>query len=529
MIQTLSLMESIELAKTGAQSMTPCPAHDDGNASLHVAPGTTQPVVMTCHAGCRIEDILLEGRIDPQSLMAPRDEMDTRAPEGEWTPAGPASHIYPYTDEEGTLLFEVLRIPQEGGNKTFRQRHPDPEKKSGWTWNMDGVRRVPYRLPEVLAAKAEGRTIYIVEGEKDVETLRRRGEVATTSPMGAGKWSPAFSELLSACNIVIVPDTDTPGRTHARMVREQLMDHGCTVSVREPMNGAKDITEHFEKGGSLASLLETIGEVDEVRVSYGVDVLDVIKRIISPTSFVIPNVLAQGDRLLITGFEGHGKSTLCRQLAVMAACGMHPWTGLAIPPVRTVVVDSENHPDQVLDSWKQLIGLCARHGHQLQPGMLTVIEEWDNDLDLTSEDGHAWMQERVRAYKPQLMVIGPLYNLSSKDLKDDETARKIKKTVNDARGICGTAFIMEHHAPHRAPGDTKRSVRPYGSSTFLKWPDFGYGLAPMETEGVYEWMKTRFPRVRTRNFPTHLRWGKPESLEMPWMPAEVDGNGQVIG
>ena len=204
------------------------------------------------------------------------------------------------------------------------------------------------------------------------------------------------------------------------------------------------------------------------------DVLDVIKRIISPTSFVIPNVLAQGDRFLLTGFEGHGKSTLCRQLGVMAAAGMHPWTGLAMPPVRTVIVDSENHPDQVLDSWKDLIGRCARHGYNLQPGMLTVIEEWDNDLDLTSEDGHAWLQERVRAYKPQLMVIGPLYNLSSKDLKDDETARKIKKAVNDARGICGTAFIMEHHAPHRAPGDTKRSVRPYGSSTFLKWPDFGF-------------------------------------------------------
>ena len=59
---------------------------------------------------------------------------------------------------------------------------------------MDGVERLPYRLPDLLAA-AEAE-VWVVEGEKDVETLRAAGETATCNPGGAGKWLPAFSQYL---------------------------------------------------------------------------------------------------------------------------------------------------------------------------------------------------------------------------------------------------------------------------------------------------------------------------------------------
>lgn len=865
--------------------MVKCPHHQDGEASLHVAPGQSQPVVMTCHAGCHINDILMSANVDMQAILAERADVPIQessqfTPVAS-TPAGPASHVYPYTDEIGNVLFEVLRIPLPGGKKTFRQRHQDPNSRTGWAWNMNGVRRVLYCLPDVIAAKAEGRTIYVVEGEKDAETLRGINECATTSPMGAGKWSEDYSAVLEGASVIIIADGDPTGRAHARSVRDSLLGFGCAVGIKEAASG-KDITDHIRAGLTLAELRETVPENEEARESYGVDVLEAIKRTFEEKSYVIPNVLARGDRLLITGFEGHGKalaldtlvatpngmselgtlkvgdivyagngnltritamsevfvdkdcyevvfddgskvvaagdhlwetetrksreasararkrpelvmphgtdqrwervhepknvttehiaatlltesgganhsvavagklqghdrplpidpyvlgawlgdghsagaritihpddeqiidrirsagwsvartsgkylwsitgpqrwtgslsstlralglidnkhipsqylhanaevrlalvqglmdtdgtvsvtgqsefcstsealatgmswllrslgikvkhvegrstlngvdhgpkyrlifttdepvfhlerkaarvtprptarqklryivevnpvprvpvqciqvedechtylvtnalipthnSTLLRQLGVQVAAGVHPWTGLAIEPQKVVIVDCENHPDQVLSSWQDLLGLAARHNRPMQPGQLTILEEWDNELDLTSEAGHAWLLERVHAYKPDLMIIGPLYNMSNRDLKDDETVRKIKKVVNEARGICGTAFIMEHHAPHRGPQDKERSVRPYGSSTFLKWPDFGYGLRPLEEQGVYEWQKTRFPRVRTRHFPTHLRWGKPGTDEWPWVPTEELDNG----
>lgn len=521
MNQASDLKEAIEMAKHGQQSMCKCPSHDDGSASLHVAPGRDQPVVMTCHAGCSLDAILMAGGVSQQDILAERDMSETKSA-GEWTPDGPASHCYPYQDEEGTLLFEVLRIPKEGGKKTFRQRQPDPTAARGYKWSMEGVRRILYRLPEVLEGIRNGMVVYLVEGEKDVETLRRYGFIATTSPMGAGKWNDSYSELLSGARVIIIADADKTGREHARTVRESLIRHNCVVSICEARDGSKDITDHIANGGTTDTLIETVPAEEDKRSSYGVDVLTAIKRVFEQKSFVIPNVLARGDRLLITGFEGHGKSTLLRQMAVQLAAGIHPWTNAHIPPQKVLVIDVENHPDQTLESWQHLVGLAARYDRPIQEGQLTILEEWDNDIDLCSEEGYSYMMERIHAYKPDAIFMGPLYNMANKDLKDDETVRKIKRVVNDGRAICGTAFIMEHHAPHKGPGDKERSVRPYGSSTFLKWPDFGFGLRPTETKGVYEWQKTRFPRVRSRHFPDFIRWGKEGTIEWPWVECIVD-------
>lgn len=540
MIQANSLAEAIDFAKNGNQSMTKCtaPGHEDSTGSLHVSPGSKQPVVMKCHAGCETPNILAGAGIDFQMLLSPRDETDFgrfRSETDIWTPVKDPntgrtlqpSHIYKYTDEDGQLLYEVLRIPTPKG-KDFRQRHPDPSQKSGWKWNMNGVRRVLYHLPEVLKARANGETIYLVEGEKDVETLRMRGFVATTSPMGAGKWQPEYTEMLSACNVVIIADADTPGRDHARAVKEALDEVGSVVAVAEAMTGSKDITDHFANGGTLETILITIPATVEGKESYGMDILDAIEREVRPSSFVIPHVLATGDRWLLTGFEGHGKSTFLRQLAVMVAAGIHPWTGAEMPPQKVMMVDSENHPDQVLESWQDMIGRAARLGFPVQRGMLILQEEWDNEINLNEPSGRRWLIERTQAHKPALICIGPLYNLSSKDLSEHAVVNEMKSAINEARGVVGSAVIMEHHAPHRGNGDKDRSVRPYGSSTFLKWPDFGYGLKPEEDEGYYELQKTRFPRVRSRHFPGWMRWGKENTLEWPWMPV-TDAEADFLG
>ena len=51
---------------------------------------------------------------------------------------------------------------------------------------MKGVRRVLYRLPELLARPDE--PVYVVEGEKDADRLASMGLLATTNSGGAGKW-----------------------------------------------------------------------------------------------------------------------------------------------------------------------------------------------------------------------------------------------------------------------------------------------------------------------------------------------------
>jgi hypothetical protein len=95
---------------------------------------------------------------------------------------------YDYCDENGTLLFQVVRFEPKG----FRQRRPDG--RGGWIWNLQDTRRVPYLLPDLVKVVAAGETIYVPEGEKDVDNLRAIGFAATTNPGGCKKWCSEYSE-----------------------------------------------------------------------------------------------------------------------------------------------------------------------------------------------------------------------------------------------------------------------------------------------------------------------------------------------
>ena len=98
------------------------------------------------------------------------------------------TNTYDYTNEAGELLFQKLRYVDEDGKKTFRQRKPDGA--GGYVYSLGDTPKVLYNLPAVLEAKKKGKAIWVVEGEKDADTLIALGDTATTMPGGAGKWLP---------------------------------------------------------------------------------------------------------------------------------------------------------------------------------------------------------------------------------------------------------------------------------------------------------------------------------------------------
>jgi hypothetical protein len=151
---------------------------------------------------------------------------------------------YDYTDENGHLLYQVVRMEP----KDFRQRRP--KVGGGWNWSVKGVRLVPYRLPQLLAAPADVMVV-IVEGEKDVDRLAKLGIVATCNAMGAGKWRGQYSEHFRDRKVVILPDNDQPGRDHAEQVARAL--HGNAKSIKVvalpglPEKG--DVSDWLDAGG----------------------------------------------------------------------------------------------------------------------------------------------------------------------------------------------------------------------------------------------------------------------------------------
>jgi 5S rRNA maturation endonuclease (ribonuclease M5) len=159
---------------------------------------------------------------------------------------------YPYRDEKGVLLFQTVRYEP----KMFRQRRPDGH---GWVWNLDGVRRVLYRLPKLQGKER----VFIVEGEKDVETLRTLGLTATTNPMGAGKWPPEYTQQLVDAGVkkaVILRDNDEAGDHHADEVARSLLTAGLRVKrVDLPgLSPGGDVTEWIKQGHTKADLLALV-------------------------------------------------------------------------------------------------------------------------------------------------------------------------------------------------------------------------------------------------------------------------------
>ncbi|MBN1443107.1 MAG: DUF3631 domain-containing protein [Planctomycetes bacterium] len=136
---------------------------------------------------------------------------------------------YDYKGENGDLLYQVVRREDQSGAKDFRQRRPDG--RGGWIWRLGDARRVLYRLPDLVARPGEA--VHLVEGEKDADRLAALGLLATTAPMGAGKWRPEYGESLRGRDIIILPDNDEPGRRHAREVLRSLRPLARSVRVVE--------------------------------------------------------------------------------------------------------------------------------------------------------------------------------------------------------------------------------------------------------------------------------------------------------
>ena len=250
----------------GGYWMAQCPAHEDREASLSIARGTEQPVVFKCHAGCDRDAILDALGLTLADVSKPREQDSTGA---EWTPFGDAIAVYDYTDENGNLLYQVLRT----AGKQFPQRQPDPAARSGWAWNLKGARRVPYRLPRLIKAIADGRAVYIAEGEKDVHALEHAGAVATTSPGGAGKWRGEYDAHFTGADVVIIADADKPGRKHAADIERHLRPVARTVRIVRSAHG-KDAADHFAAGHSLAEFAEDRGGKPAAAADAVVDTAD---------------------------------------------------------------------------------------------------------------------------------------------------------------------------------------------------------------------------------------------------------------
>lgn len=240
------LMESLQnVVGRGADSFTArCPGHDDQQNSLQVKRMPSGKISVQCFAGCEIDTILAPIGMHSRDLYPPKPVEEPRKPKQ-------IECTYDYHDAAGRIVMQVIRYKP----KSFQQRRPDPSKPGGWNYSLQGVERPLYRLPEVLKAKAEGRTIYLCEGEKDADNLRELFHVcATTNPGGINVWAKHYSDILAGANVVILPDNDEPGRKGAARRAEAIP--GSVIVELPGLHQKGDVSDWLAAGGTLDELEE---------------------------------------------------------------------------------------------------------------------------------------------------------------------------------------------------------------------------------------------------------------------------------
>ena len=249
-----------------------CPCHNDHEPSLDILEKDGK-ILMACPV-CEAD-----GRRVMETLGLPVKELfaeQRRSERGE----KPPGVDYCYTDSLKKSRYYVWNDKKQAYKKCFCWYH-----KRGAEWvkglpkeNGRSISPPLYKQNNIEWAKQRGKVLYLVEGEKDVDTLTKKLRLpAICSPHGAAtaknpakKWDGAYNALFTGADVAVIPDNDEAGQAFARYVAGQLLPVARSVKVLdlteewENLKPKGDITDVYENDTPISG--KTIAETVLLRL-----------------------------------------------------------------------------------------------------------------------------------------------------------------------------------------------------------------------------------------------------------------------
>jgi putative DNA primase/helicase len=375
-----------------------CPAHEDRHPSARWNPDKKTWFCDVCQVGGGWRD--LAARFGLELPAAAGSEL-----------LAEVEAVYDYRDAEGSLLFQVLR--KRG--KAFACRRPLPGGE--WAWNLTGIERVLYRLPETLAAMRAGERVFVVEGEKDADRLAALGLAATTNPGGAGKWRPTYAAVLRGARAVILPDHDPAGRRHAEAVRSNVAGGAAEVRVLEleGLGEKGDVSDWIAaREGAGRTAAEIRHELEELAASAPAASMGAplqrapsagrpsrVRRAsdIPPQAvvFLWRPYIACGKLTLLEGDPGQGKSWIAAALATAGSRGQGLPGAAPFAPFRSLIFTAEDGLADTLRPRLDLLGADC-----------DAVLLHDQPLDLAQGDDFAEIEQALVEHRPRLVILDPI-------------------------------------------------------------------------------------------------------------------------
>lgn len=429
------------------------------------------------------------------------------------TPPKPGKIIahYNYVDENGALLFQVLRFDP----KDFRQRRPGT--KTRWINDLKDTRLVLFDLPNILEAKA----CCFVEGEKDALALKAVGVPATCNPMGAGKLKGQqeehqILEPLRGKQVYIIPDNDKPGRDHADELARLLQGIASVIKVVDldgvPAKG--DISDWLEqhdtypKEGLIALIQKTppwkppsnFLDVNELLQLQNDNHIPVIRG----------GILPYGEHLLIAGASGVGKSLLRLELAIHLAMGWE-WLGkFAIPNAHKVAIFQ--YENNIFNEKLRLGKMCEGLGIKNFPAGAIKFMDRKKRPNLSKVGDREQLEAWVLEANAEVIIYDCLSNIHAANENDNVKMREVLDILSDIDVKCNTSSILIHHFGKEQEPDNPRPTisRIRGASSLQDWATTIMSFAYRPNKEHRPILELRV--LKLREGPLH-QWQKPIVVE----------------
>jgi hypothetical protein len=376
---------------------------------------------------------------------------------------------------------------------------------------MKGVQRVLFRLPELTKAIADGRPIYIAEGEKDVLALVKHGFAATCNPGGAGKWLLEYSEALRGADVVVVPDDDGPGHKHANLITWQLRQKAKSVRQLPPLvvdgNRVKDAADYFEAGGQAADLdalaqdtvpmeklstgiaSEYLPDESEAQPASEPGWADLVEdgavlatKELPPIVEIVRGLISEQSKFVVGSGSKTFKTWLSMDLALSVAHGV-PVLGRETERRRALYVNLELKPDSFA---RRLQAIASAKG-------ITVEPAWFYHLPLRGKLAgtvlHTTISNIIKLvgdHRVQFVCLDPLYKLNSGDENSSRDQTLFFNELDRLTTEGGCTVLLNDHfskgnqAEKQDPLDAIR-----GSSAKAGDVDGALVLRRHETEGCF--------------------------------------------
>lgn len=436
---------------------------------------------------------------------------------------------YIYTDELGEEQFSVWRFRYADGRKATPPDFPcrckgsdacENECEKGRCWGARGVRRVLYRLPDVIQSSL----VFVVEGERNADDLSRAisshikntggfklgalilDRVAvTTNSGGALAWKKeyGYGKFFHGKVVVKLGDNDGAGRQHDEDACSDIGESALQLFKLElPVGEGEDISDFLVKN-DISDFIKLLSNrvpyklLEKVIPTVKEDSLSERVLLVRPSdltgprenggNWIVPGFIERGTRGLVVAPPKTGKSLLFLDLALCIGTGQ---SFLCMPrsvyPVKVAIISREDGPVMVK---RRLSQLAAGHGlsaMDVDRNILVNTIEQSSRFRIDNQKDLEEMAKWLKMSGVEFTVIDVLNKIHAQEENSSTDMTRVMSKFDELAHMSGSQVCVIHH--------TNKIGGVKGSTSIEGWADYVFRL---EADKEDESIKTLFVKTKS--------------------------------